>query len=306
VDPLNQLVELLRPRAFAWKRLAAHDSWAWRMPANPGVVFGKVISGSCKFEIPGHAPQDATAGDCLLLVTPEPWMLSSGDGEAEATDFDDTGVADAAPADVDPQADSPVRMVGGHFAFEPHNSDLLTSLLSPIVHIRARESGDGGLLERLLGLIDLEVVGDRPGQQAVLSRIMEIVLIDALRTPEIITDQRSGMLNGLTDPDIARALSAFHADIGQRWSVESMASVARMSRSTFSRRFTSLVGKAPMTYALQWRMAVARQELADGSRSVNEIARRAGYGSSSAFSTAFARETGKAPLRYAQHSRHNE
>lgn len=99
------------------------------------------------------------------------------------------------------------------------------------------------------------------------------------------------MLTGLTDPQIASALRAFHADIRRSWSVASLSAEARMSRSVFSQRFTSLVGQPPMTYALHWRMAVACDALRFSGRSLDEIALAAGYGSASAFSTAFTKRS---------------
>jgi transcriptional regulator GlxA family with amidase domain len=108
------------------------------------------------------------------------------------------------------------------------------------------------------------------------------------------------MLTGLTDPQIAMALRAFHDNIRRNWSVASPASEARMSRSIFSERFTSLVGQPPMTYVLNWRIAVARDALKRGERSVDEVAAATGYASASAFSTAFTRTVGLPPTRYAR------
>jgi transcriptional regulator GlxA family with amidase domain len=151
-------------------------------------------------------------------------------------------------------------------------------------------------------MIDAEASAARPGQQAVPSRLLEIVLIELLRTPEMLPGQQRGMLTGLTDPQIASALRAFHADIRRSWSVASLSAEARMSRSVFSQRFTSLIGQPPMTYALHWRMAVACDALRSSGRSLDEIALAAGYGSASAFSTAFTRTVGRPPARFARDS----
>jgi transcriptional regulator GlxA family with amidase domain len=170
------------------------------------------------------------------------------------------------------------------------------------VHIPSRGSGDGGRLTGILAMIDAEATAVRPGQQAVLSRLLEIVLIELLRTPEMLPGQQRGMLTGLTDPQIASALRAFHADIRRSWSVASLSAEARMSRSVFSQRFASLTGQPPMTYALHWRMAVACDALRFSGRSLDEIALAAGYGSASAFSTAFTRTVGRPPVRFARDS----
>jgi transcriptional regulator GlxA family with amidase domain len=148
-------------------------------------------------------------------------------------------------------------------------------------------------------MIEAEATSDGPGREAVMSRLLGIMLIELLRSPQLASSRR-GMLSGLTDPPIAAALRAFHSDIGVPWSVAMMAAEARLSRSAFSDRFTSVVGEPAMTYVLNWRMAVARDALAAGRKSVAQVAAATGYGSVSAFSTAFSRVVGVSPLRYAQ------
>jgi AraC-like DNA-binding protein len=237
----------------------------------------------------------------VLLTEPPAWILRGGAGDAAIVAFEDLPTATASPepgrSDDDPDQ---VRVVGGHFEFDSVNKELLTAFLPPVVHIPSRGSGDGGRLAGVLAMIDAEASAPRPGQQAVLSRLLEIVLIELLRTPEMLPGQQRGMLTGLTDPQIAAALRAFHADIRRSWSVASLSAEARMSRSVFSQRFASLTGQPPMTYALHWRMAVACDALRFSGRSLDEIALAAGYGSASAFSTAFTRTIGRSPARFAR------
>jgi len=303
VDPLTQLVELLRPRALLWKHMVGQGDWAWRFPADSGVVFGRVVSGCCRFQLPGIAEQSLEPGDCVLLAEPPAWILRGGAGDAAIVAFEDLPTDTASPEPGRSEDDpNQVRIVGGHFEFNSVNKELLMAFLSPIVHIRSRGSGDDGRLAGVLAMIDAEASATRPGQEAVLSRLLEIVLIELLRTPEMLSSQQRSMLTGLTDPQIASALRAFHADIRRSWSVASLSIEARMSRSVFSQRFTSLIGQPPMTYALHWRMAVACDALRFSGRSLDEIALATGYGSASAFSTAFTRTVGRSPARFARDS----
>jgi AraC-like DNA-binding protein len=298
MDPLTQLVELLRPRALLWKHLVGQDAWAWQMPSDSGVVFGRVVSGTCRFDVPDVGGGELDQGDYVLLTAPSAWILRSGDEDAEVVDFEDV------PTDLDPLdvAHNPkqVRIVGGHFDFDSANAELLTTFLAPIVHIRSGGSDDDGRLNRVFQMIDAEATMEGPGQTAVLARLVEIVLIELMRAPEMLSNRHNGMLTGLTDPQIALALRAFHDNIRRKWSVASLASEARMSRSIFSDRFTSLVGQPPMTYVLNWRIAVARDALRRGGRSLDEVADATGYASASAFSTAFTRTVGRPPARYAR------
>jgi AraC-like DNA-binding protein len=303
VDPLTQLVELLRPRALLWKHMVGQGDWAWRFPADSGVVFGRVVSGYCRFQLPGTAEQSLEPGDCVLLTEPPAWILRGGAGDAAIIAFEDLPTDTASPEPGRSEDDpNQVRVVGGHFELDSVNKELLMAFLPPVVHIRSRGSGDDRRLSGVLAMIDAEASATRPGQQAVLSRLLEIVLIELLRTPEMLSSQQRGMLTGFTDPQIMSALRAFHADIRRSWSVASLAAEARMSRSVFSQRFTSLIGQPPMTYALHWRIAVACDALRFSGRSLDEIALAVGYGSASAFSTAFTRTVGRSPVRFARDS----
>lgn len=102
----------------------------------------------------------------------------------------------------------------------------------------------------------------------------------------------------------ARALSAMHSDVAQGWTVADLARLCGVSRSSFAARFRKVVGIGPTEYLLQWRMALAKNELRRGERSSSEIAFAIGFGSSSAFSTAFTRAIGCSPKRFSISARH--
>jgi len=295
VDPLDQLVDMLRPRALVWKRVTGRGDWAWRFPATEGVVFGRLVSGRCRFNLPGTQERNLEAGDYLLLTRPSTWLLRGGNEAAAIVDFDEI-FAEMNPEPPDESDPELVRMVAGHFQFNTTNIEMLTAFLSPVVHLRANESSTR--LNGVFALIDAEALDAPPGQEAVLTRLLEIVLIELMRSPELLLEQQHGMLAGLMDPQIAPALRAFHTDIGQGWSVSSLAAEAHMSRSAFSERFNTLVGQPPMMYVLQWRMAIARDALRAGRQSISDIALATGYGSASAFSTAFTRTVGRSPARF--------
>jgi AraC-like DNA-binding protein len=268
-------------------------------------VFGRVVSGRCRFEVPGMGEHEVGQGDYLLLTNPGPWYLRGGEGTATSTDFDTAYAAMSADGRFTGERtgaeddEHVTRMVAGHFEFDPVNAGLLASLLSPVVQLPAARRGEREVLAGVLAMLDVEASNHSPGREAVLSRLLEIMLVELLRTPQLAASRR-GLLNGLTDSQIAAALSAFHSDIRAPWSVASMAVQAHLSRSAFSDRFTALVGQPPMTYVLTWRMAVARDALVTGRMTVEQVAAATGYGSASAFTTAFTRSVGVPPARYAR------
>jgi AraC-like DNA-binding protein len=172
-------------------------------------------------------------------------------------------------------------------------------LLPDVVEIRSSNT-DASRLHGMLDLIGDEASTDRPGRILVLDRLLEVLLIEAIRSgTTAYGEDRRGLLAGLADPQVSVALRALHADIRQGWTIARLAAIAGMSRSVFAERFCRTVDRPPIDYLLRWRMAVAKDALRAGDRRLTEIAFACGYESVSAFSTAFTRTVGCPPSRYA-------
>lgn len=127
------------------------------------------------------------------------------------------------------------------------------------------------------------------------------MLVEAIRTRFTSSERLdNGIIAGLGDTKVAKALRAMHADVQKKWTVGQLAEVAGMSRSVFAERFGRVVGLAPIDYLLRWRMALAKDALQSGKAALSEIAQQTGYLSVSAFSTAFTRTVGCPPSSFAQ------
>jgi transcriptional regulator GlxA family with amidase domain len=148
-------------------------------------------------------------------------------------------------------------------------------------------------------LVGEESSEQRSGRYLVLTRLVEVLLVEALRCvpPE---EAPPGLLQGLADARLAIAIRHMHGNPARPWTVAQLAKKAALSRSSFFERFTRAVGVPPMEYLLAWRMAVAKDLLRRNELGVAEVAERVGYGSTSTFSTAFSRHVGRSPRRYAQ------
>ncbi|WP_256439704.1 MULTISPECIES: helix-turn-helix transcriptional regulator [Paracoccus] len=187
-----------------------------------------------------------------------------------------------------------MRQFGGWFTFAAPDAALLVTLLPRMIHLRGVPR-----LTQLVHMLGEEAARDDAGRDLILARLVEILLIEALRAaPEGAA--APGLLRGLSDPRMASALRSLHGDITRAWTVPDLANTAGMSRSAFFERFTRMVGSPPMEYLTTWRMAVAHDLLRQGSLALDEVAARVGYGSASTFSTAFSRHTVQPPERYAK------
>lgn len=294
-DPLSEVIALLQPRTVFSKRISGAGRWGVRYPAYGQPSFCAVLEGSCRLAVDGHPPLTLEAGDFLLLPATPGFTMSGF--EPVVPQAIDPKVASASVAEVrhGTRGGPPdVRMLGGYFVFDSPDAALLVSLLPAVVHVHGVER-----LSVLVGLVGDEASARRSGRELVLTRLVEVLLIEALRSAPG-EDAPPGLLRGLADPRLAPALRQMHGRLARSWTVAELAKVAALSRSAFFERFTRHVGLPPMEYLLAWRMAVAKDLLRRHDVGLTEVAERVGYGSPSAFSTAFSRHVGEPPGRYAR------
>jgi len=293
-DPLSEVVKLLRPHAAFANIISGKGNWAVRYSEYGLPSFCIILHGSCLLSVDGHESIEITAGDFILLPATPAFTISSFapappvslDPDKVATERGELryGERDGAPD---------MRSLGGAFLFDYHDAALLISLLPSIVHVR-----DSARLRMLVDMVKEESFEPKPGSEYVLSRLAELLLVEAMRS-STTANAPPGLLRGLGDARISPALKAMHARVGHAWTIEQLAKIATLSRSSFFDRFNRLVGTAPMDYLLAWRMEIAKNLLRANELSVSEIAERIGYGSSSAFSVAFSRHVGQPPSVYA-------
>ena len=297
MDALAAIVSLLKPQTIGAKIIRGGGRWAVRYPALGRPSFALVLTGSPGFAADGLPVMTLEPGDFILF----PAMPSFTVG----TDLKMKPVVLTPPKDEKPVrevfhgdtgAEPSVSMLGGYFAFDPVNAPMLLELLPKMLLIRASNPSSASVAA-IVELIQREAREDRAGRSLVLARLIEIMLVEALRSaPADPAD--TGLLAGLRDTRLSAALRGIHTRTADPWTLVTLAREAGMSRSSFAERFTRVVGTSPMNYLLQWRLAVAKNLLAHEKLSVAETALAVGYESASGFSTAFSRETGRPPKDY--------
>ncbi|MGB3389588.1 MAG: AraC family transcriptional regulator [Pseudaminobacter sp.] len=296
-DPLSQVIQLLRPRAVFSKGISGAGRWAVRYAEFGEPGFCAVTEGRCRLAVDGEAAVVLEEGDFVLLPA-TPAFTMSGFELAPVLRIDPKTTPTPDREVRYGRQDGPpdVRQFGGWFSFNSPDAGLLVSLLPRMIHIRGIPR-----LTQLVHLVGEEAAREDIGRDLILERLVEILLIEALRaTPA--GETQPGLLRGLADPRIATALRRMHADVERSWTIPDLAREAGMSRSAFFDRFVRMVGVRPMEYLLSWRMAVAKDLLRGGGIALDEVARRIGYGSASTFSTAFSRHVGLPPGRFMRRS----
>lgn len=293
-DPLSEIVTLLRPEAAFSKISSAAGPWQVRRIDDGRPFYGVFLEGSCRLTIEGGEPVVLEAGDFLLIPAAERFSVSS----LEPPDSDIDSVPVVLPGGEyrlgRPDGPPDVRMLVGYCTFGSPDAALLVSLLPQLMLVRGEPR-----LSTLVQLVIEESRAQRPARDVILARLLEVLLIEALRS-STGTAASPGLLNGLADVRLAAAIRRMHENPTHPWTVAQLAKEAALSRSAFFERFSRAVGLPPMEYLLAWRMALAKRLLQQGDVGISEVAERVGYSSASTFSVAFARHVGVAPTRYAR------
>jgi AraC-like DNA-binding protein len=296
MDPFSDIITLLRPSTAVAKPIGGRGRWAVRYAAHDAPGFTIVLKGECWVGFDGQNPVNLQKGDFLLLPSTPAFTLSSHSGMVG--ELRDPTEAPVRHGDQDGDAD--FVSLGGTFRIEQINATLLLSLLPHMIRIPASE-GRADKLHRVIQQIMEECENEEPGKELILQRLLEVLLIEALRWRGLANDScRAGLLNGLLDPGLSRVLRAMHADVRTHWTVADLAKVAGHSRSAFAARFSEVLGCGPIEYLSRWRMALAKDGLMRGTKTLDRIADEIGYESATAFSTAFRKRLGCSPGRFAR------
>lgn len=266
-DALSDVLEMIHLRGGEVRPVGEDGRRAVRHPVGSRVLH-LVEKGEVELRIGGGERVRVGAGDLVLLARGRPHALHPGEG---------------------------ATWLSGSFLVEEKVAAPLLAVLPAVIVIRGAEEGLDWLplSARLLGV---EVVEPRAGSQVMVSRILDLLFIQALRAWAARGEMVGpGWLTAALDPQVGRAVRAMHLRPEEPWTVDRLAALAALSRAAFASRFGRLAGESPGRYLQRLRLARAADRLATTKESAGSIGRAVGYASEAAFSRAFAREYGAAP-----------
>lgn len=272
------------------------------LSARPGGVmpFHVVVAGACWLRLGGERTE-LGEGDIVVFPFADGHQLGAGaDGRLVVP----TG--DLPPK---PWREIPVlrygeggvaaRLLCGFLQWDGLSFAPLRQALPRLIHVRTRGANDGDWLRATLRQMTAEVDSPRTGGVAMLPRLTEILFIEILRHQVTTAAPGAiGWLAALTDPCLARCLSAIHAEPRRDWSMAALAAVSGLSRSTLAERFQGVVGTSPMRYVRDWRLHLSCLALGSGGRTIATVAHESGYATEAAFNRAFKRVYGTPPAAW--------
>jgi AraC-like DNA-binding protein len=303
MDALGALLEGPRARGAFLLRAMMDPPWSMRIEDEAPVAVVAMVSGTAWIVPDGEPAMCLKPGDVAVCRGPEHYTVAHDPDQrpdirilpgercvtaagVELVDTMNLGVRTWGNS-----ADGGTVMLVGTYQLDGDVSQRLLNVLPPRV-VLAADEWDCPLIPVLAG----EITKDDPGQDVVLDRLLDLLLIAVLRTwfsrPEA---GAPGWYRAQGDPIVGRAIRMLHHNPAHPWTVAGLARETGVSRAAFARRFSDLVGEPPMAFLTNWRLALAADLLREPSATVGAVARQVGYGSSFALSTAFKRVRGVSP-----------
>ncbi|WP_227998757.1 AraC family transcriptional regulator [Nocardia australiensis] len=305
MDVLASLLEGPRARGAFVMCSLLDPPWSLRIQDEAALTVVSMIRGTgWIIAEPGAraaAPRRLNTGDLAIVRGPDPYIVADEPGTEPRIIIDPGNVTKTPDGEIlcetldlgvrqwgtDPNGAT--MMVTGTYEGVGAVSQRLLRALPPVA-VLAR----GDLDTRLLDLLVDEATKDEPAQSAVLDRLLDLLLITALRA-WFARDDAPAWYHAYRDPLVGKALRLLQHNPAHGWTVASLGAAVGVSRAALARRFTDLVGESPMAFLTEWRLALAADLLAESDATVESIARQVGYGSAFALSTAFKRHFGVSP-----------
>jgi AraC-like DNA-binding protein len=294
IDPLAEVVMLLKPSAPFAKLSSGAGQWSVRRAEAGRPFYCAILDGTSRLAVDGREVMILEQGDFVMIPSAFDFSMSSLEPPNDTYDTAHVVLPDGEVRLGNPSGPPDVRMLVGYCVFASPDARLLVSLLPQLVHVRGERR-----LATLVELVREESREWRPAREIILARLLEVLLIEALRSTAG-TAASPSLVRGLADERLAIAIRRMHESPAKAWTVAQLAKEAALSRSAFFERFSRAVGVAPMEYLLGWRMALAKDLLRHKEVTVAEVAEHVGYRSASTFSVAFTRHVGLPPTHYAR------
>lgn len=320
LDVLSDVLRVVRLTGVVYFDFMLRPPWVAEAPPSreiantvlPGseriIEYHLIVEGNAWGNIVGGEPIHLRGGDLLLFPQGDAHVLSSAPGMRSRPDLS-MYARSSTPLPLVYELGTGngvgnTRLICGFFGCDERPYNPLLTALPTVIHLPA--AGNDASARPLGAMLELAIREERrgqPGTENILSRLSELMLVEAIRRylVELPASQRS-WLAGLRDPVVGRALGAMHAAPSEPWTVEGLGREIGVSRSVLAARFTEMVGHAPMHYLTLWRMQLATRMLHDGQH-VQDVAAAVGYESEAAFSRAFKKLMGKPPVTWRRRAR---
>lgn len=306
LDLLSDILTNLSMRGTIYFRTSFTKPWGVAVPSYENVArFHFAHRGNCLVRVDGvEKIVDLAQGDLVIIPHGAAHALYCGhdpehtimplDAVLKSSGFAGTGTLVYGGEDTQ----SETQLICGHFSFDPNARHILMERLPAYIHLTNYGESAGRWMEATLRMIGEETGGQKMGGDLIALRMSEVILAQAIRSYIEGSGALERGLGAFAHKNLSRALETFHKAPADSWTVETLAQVAGMSRTSFAVQFHKTMDMTPIDYVTKWRMEIAKKVLLTSGASLSDAAESAGYASDSAFSRIFKKETGMAPAEF--------
>lgn len=303
MDALSVLLQNVHLFETKYYRLNVTGNWSYSLTRQDTILFYLVMSGGFCIDV-GNGPRETRAGDMIMIPSAHQHMsyaLNYHSDEAQPLDELLTSCKDHT-LDLKGDGDSEASLILIECKYDKAMIRPLLSVLPSILpEVNDEDDGRFEVIDVEIRLLTLEAEHERMGKTAVINHWASIMMIECLRVYiESLPEATENWLKAMKDPFLTKALVAMHEMPNENWTINKLAEVAGMSRSSFAQRFKEVVGIPPLTYLMDYRLRLAARYLRLQQNSISRISGLVGYASDSTFSQAFKRVYGISPKAYRQ------
>lgn len=303
MDALSVLLQNVHLFETKYYRLNVTGNWSYSLTRQDTILFYLVMSGGFCIDV-GNGPRETRAGDMIMIPSAHQhvsYALNYHSDEAQPLDELLTSCKDHT-LDLKGDGDSEASLILIECKYDKAMIRPLLSVLPSILpEVNDEDDGRFEVIDVEIRLLTLEAEHERMGKTAVINHWASIMMIECLRVYiESLPEATENWLKAMKDPFLTKALGAMHEMPSENWTINKLAEVAGMSRSSFAQRFKEVVGIPPLTYLMDYRLRLAARYLRLQQNSISRISGLVGYASDSTFSQAFKRVYGISPKAYRQ------
>ena len=319
MDVLSEVLKAVKLDGALFYNAEFSAPWCFRSPASPTVapyispdsrhviIYHLLTEGRGYAHVEGDGrPVPLNAGDIVIFPHGDPHIMGNGspitpvDNEQELKRILSQGLKVSRLGG----GGEITKLICGYMACEPQLSQVFLGGLPPILRVSIRNDVPGQWLENSIRYSVDDADASRPGGEAVLSKLSEVLFVETLRRYiALLPQEQTGWLAGVRDPEVGKALALLHRKPAHPWTIATLANEVGMSRSVLAERFRRYLSETPIAYLTRWRLQLGAQMLKSTSNRVAQIAGEVGYESEPSFNRAFKREFGFPPARFRSHSK---
>ena len=314
MDVLSEVLKAVRLDGALFYNGEFSAPWCFRSPASRAVapylspdsghviIFHLLTDGRGYAHIEGEGrPVPLNAGDIIIFPHGDPHFMGNGSAVKAVDMAKELERISAQGLKISRMGGGGeiTKFICGYMACEPQLSRVFLGGLPPVLKINIRNDASGQWLEDSIRYSVGNADASRPGGEAVIAKLSEVLFVEALRRYiALLPPEQTGWLAGVRDPEVGKALALMHRQPAHPWTIAALANDVGISRSVLAERFRRYLSETPIAYLTRWRLQLGAQMLKSTSSSVVQIAYEVGYESEPSFNRAFKRQFGLPPARF--------